>query len=392
MSEQRIVTENRHFGRYLRRIRRDRKLSLDAVEEMTLSFPEPLTKSHLSRIENGRAVPTFPRLFALCQIYGVPIASMAERFETDLRRDGESSSVDGLTDNEIFERLIELRNTGRYDLAVGTTTSMMERVRENDPGFAEEFSRRIAEWHVNCLVHLGRFETAKIQCEDLLGVFPADTEHHLNILLSFIRCSYRLKRYAVTMMGLDRIDTILSESEWKPRTLGVVETVRGPALFTMGAYDRARRSFENTIRIFVELQDEFETCRARINLGLTLAELGKYGAAARHLTASIETAVTLGYERLQALGLSHMSMVSYRQGELDAAEKYACRSNTIARPRDFVSLVFRNSFYLWRCAGQKQDSAAAALNEKTLKALMNRMRESPPEAEEYRRLVEGGVQ
>jgi len=391
MGEQRIVTEHRHFGRYLRRIRRDRKLSLDAVEEMTLGYPEPVTKSHLSRIENGRAVPTFPRMFALCQVYGVPISSMAERFETDLRRD-EASSVDGLTDTEVFERLLEFRNTGRYDLALGMTTSMMERVRENDPQFANEFSRRIAEWHVNCLVHLGRFETAKIQCEDLLGLFPANSEHHLNVLLSFVRCSYRLKRYPVALMGLDRVDAILLASDWKPRTLGVVETVRGPAFFTIGAYERARKSFENTIRIFGELHDEFEVCRARINLGLTLTELGKHGAATRHLTAGINTAKSQSYKRLQALGLSHMAVVCYRQSDLDAAERFAVKSNAISRPRDYLSLVFRNSFYLWRCAGQKQDSAAVVSNEKTLKALMNRLRESLPEAEEYRRLLEGGAQ
>jgi transcriptional regulator with XRE-family HTH domain len=121
MGEHRIVTENRHFGRYLRRIREDRKLSLDAVEEMTLGYPEPVTKSHLSRIENGRAVPTFPRMFALCQVYGVPISSMAERFETDLRR-GSAMSVDGMTHDEIFERLTEFRNCGRYDSALDIPT------------------------------------------------------------------------------------------------------------------------------------------------------------------------------------------------------------------------------------------------------------------------------
>jgi len=69
------LTESRRFGRYLRRIREERKLSLDSVEEMTLSYPERITKSHLSRIENGQAVPTFPRMFALSQIYGVCLLS-----------------------------------------------------------------------------------------------------------------------------------------------------------------------------------------------------------------------------------------------------------------------------------------------------------------------------
>jgi len=349
MGEHRIVTENRHFGRYLRRIREDRKLSLDAVEEMTLEYPEPVTKSHLSRIENGRAVPTFPRMFALCQVYGVPISSMAERFETDLRRGG-AVNVDGLTDDEIFERLVDFRNCGRYDAALDMTTAAIELVRKRDSTFKFEFSRRVAEWHVNCLIHLGRLETAKIQCEDLLGLFPPSSEHHLNLLLSFIRCSYRLGRYTVALMGLDRVDSILKSGDWSPKTLGVAETIRGPAFYTMGAYDRALTSFENAIRIFSELGDRFEVCRARINLGSTLMEPGKLGAALRHLTMAVKVAEENKYERLQALGLSHLAVVQYRKEDLDLAERYAVRSNAIARRRDYLSLVFRNSFYLWRCA------------------------------------------
>jgi hypothetical protein len=110
------------------------------------------------------------------------------------------------------------------------------------------------------------------------------------------------------------------------------------------------------------------------------------------LTAAVKTAKKMSYKRLQALGLSHMAVICYRRSELDAAEGFAVQSNAISRPRDYVSLVFRNSFYLWRCAAQKQDSAAVVSNEKTLKALMNRLPESLPEAEEYRRLLKGGAQ
>ena len=43
------------FGAYLRKLRETRRLSLDAVEELSAAFPEKVTKSHLSRIENGLA-------------------------------------------------------------------------------------------------------------------------------------------------------------------------------------------------------------------------------------------------------------------------------------------------------------------------------------------------
>ncbi len=390
MGEHKIVRENRHFGRYLRRIREDRKLSLDAVEEMTTGYPEPVTKSHLSRIENGRAVPTFPRMFALCQVYGVPISSMAERFESDLRR-AASVKIDDLNDDEIFERLTELKNCGRYDSILDITTVMMESIRERDPAFELKFNRKIAQRHIDSLVHLGRFETAKIQCEDLLSLLPSNSIEQLYILLSFITCSYRLGRHTVALMGLDRVDSILESGDWSPQTLGIVETVRGPAFVALGHYDRARESFERAMKIFDGVNDEFGVCLARVNLGATLIRIDKLGAALRHLLTAVKVAADRGYDRLNALALSHLVVVHFRKENYEMAEGVAIRSNVIARRQEYNSVVFRNSFYLWRCATLKSDATAAASYQKTLNLLENRLADGLLELAEYRRLREGGV-
>ena len=99
------VAENKRFGRFLRRVREERKLSLDAVEELSLGYPERVTKSHLSRIENGQAVPTFPRMFALSRIYGLPIASVAEKFEIDLELEMRPTDLEGKSVKEILEQV-----------------------------------------------------------------------------------------------------------------------------------------------------------------------------------------------------------------------------------------------------------------------------------------------
>ena len=69
----------RRFGRHLRSIREARKLSLDAVEELASGYPEQVTKSHLSRIENGQAEPSFRRMYTLGRIYGVSVTSLFTR-------------------------------------------------------------------------------------------------------------------------------------------------------------------------------------------------------------------------------------------------------------------------------------------------------------------------
>ena len=185
MGEHRIVTENRHFGRYLRRIREDRKLSLDAVEEMTMGYPEPVTKSHLSRIENGRAVPTFPRMFALCQVYGVPISSMAERFETELRR-GDSPSIDVADPKLFIGTLEELQKAGRHDSILSLTASAIESLSEFKTTDSETSSWTITIWHINAMIMLGHYESAKVKSEEVLSRTSSDSETHLKALICFV--------------------------------------------------------------------------------------------------------------------------------------------------------------------------------------------------------------
>ena len=121
MTQQHSVTAPRpeggdakRFGKYLREIRVERRMSLDAVEEMSLGLPERVTKSHLSRIENGQAVPSFPRMFTLSQIYGVPVSSLAERFELCLKAQMIPPTAAGKSKEEILEEARKLRRGGRH--------------------------------------------------------------------------------------------------------------------------------------------------------------------------------------------------------------------------------------------------------------------------------------
>ena len=72
---------NRRFGMYLRRVREERRLSLAAVEKMSTGLPERVTKSHLSRLENGHAAPSLAGMYTLSMIYEITVSSLADRFE-----------------------------------------------------------------------------------------------------------------------------------------------------------------------------------------------------------------------------------------------------------------------------------------------------------------------
>jgi transcriptional regulator with XRE-family HTH domain len=185
------VVESKRFGEYLRRIREERRLSLDAVEEMSLGFRERVTKSHLSRIENGQAVPTFPRMFTLSQIYGVPVTSLAERFEIELWRDLVPVDAASWSDEKILAEADKLKLSGNYIELLSLVATALERSRlelEIDGSSARVQLPKLHLYLIDGLVHLGRFESAKAECELLLGSRELAPELRMLGLLAFITC------------------------------------------------------------------------------------------------------------------------------------------------------------------------------------------------------------
>lgn len=170
----------------------------------------------------------------------------------------------------------------------------------------------------------------------------------------------------------------------------MTETIRAPVCFAMGRINDAVASFTRALELFRALVDPFEECKARINLSQALIELGELKRAHNHLNAALKSSEESGYDRLAALALSHLSLVTYRLHEPTQAEAYAFRSNAIARPREYLSIVFRNCFYLKSIAEEQGDGAAVKSNERTLKAYLSRVEPDLPEAIAYRAQLAGG--
>ena len=97
------------FGAYLKSLRRDRRLTLERIEELTARIGEPISKTYLSRCEHGQTHPALPRLEALSRLYKVRLGELAERFELEqeLARRPAGPVEHSLEANEAAERGIE---------------------------------------------------------------------------------------------------------------------------------------------------------------------------------------------------------------------------------------------------------------------------------------------
>jgi len=383
------VADRRRFGHYLRGVREDRKLSLDAVEELTGGYPDPVTKSHLSRIENGAAVPSFGKMFALSHVYGVPIAALAERFEVDLLREVVAPASVPATPQDALSYIEQLMLQGNYSAGIPFISAAIERFgseRHVDPKLIGNL--RIHE--INFLIHLERYELAKVRCEQLLGA-DIDPEQRVLTMLNFANCCYRLKRFPIAEMALDQIEKELETGTHELRVKALHRSVRGRIQASMGLHERAVTTYESAIELHLGTRNVFEACIARLNLADSLIQLNRLDDATPHLRTAVVMAEEGGFDRLRALGLSNLALICFRKHDLAAAESYALRSNIIARSREFYSVVFRNCYYLREIARHRNDPALASQHERTLRAYLARVDTDLPEAALVRSELAGGA-
>ena len=390
MGDSESTVENRQFGRYLRGVREERKLSLDTVEEMTAGFPDRVTKSHLSRIENGSAVPSFSKMFALSQVYGVPIAALAERFEVDLMREVGKTTEELRSSEEVLERLDRLESAGAYGEEVTIASAALDAVESGDLEATPEQGCALRIYRIDALAHLERYELAKVYCEELLSRTIPTKRQQLQTMLCFVICCYRLKRYTIAEMALTGAERELEHGEFPVDLEATVRSTRAVVETALGRLDRAISAYKDAISLYLKAPHPFEVCRAQINLGQTLILNQEPEKALSYLRTALQNAEQSGYDRLRALASSHLAVVQFRRGDHQSAETYALRSNSIARTREFFTLTFRNCFYLRAIALERGDRSAVAANERTLRAYVNRVDPDLPERMEYRAELEGG--
>jgi len=381
----------RRFGTYLRKVREGRRLSLDAVEELSAGYAERVTKSHLSRIENGQAVPSFARLYTLSRIYGVPISSLAERFEVDLRRQQIPADLAGKPEAEALAEAGRLRMAGRYSEALAVYEAVLDSLAEQpeEPGAAERISDLRLQ-RINCLWHLGSYGLAKEECEELLSGGRLAPDRELLALQNLVMCCVSLGRFKFALIILERAEKQLGSPDAPLRMAADITAIRAFVHTVTGVPESAAESFAAAMEKYTAIGNGFEACRCQINLGYALLECAQATRARTQLEAGLRSAESAGYDRLKALALGHLALLSLREGSLAAAESYALRSNSIARPREYLSLLFRNCYCLWKAARAKGDEAGVRANERTLRAYVSRVEDYMPEVQEFRAYLAGG--
>ena len=375
------------FGAYLKKLRETRRLSLDAVEELSATFPEKVTKSHLSRIENGLALPTFPRLMAMSHIYGVPIASLAERYEIELRRSMKPAELDGKSNEAVLREFEGRFYSGDFNEALILVWALADRVRACDglEGTVLDLRLKI----IVCLMKLGRHEFAKNQCEEILRGHGLPEPTRLRTLQLFATACFRLQLHQVALLALDECERGAHHVGGSGRFRADVLALRGNLHQDSARPGDALAAYEKALEIYSAAGQAYEVLTVRLNMAVAETDCARLDSARDMLEALLLMLEAGQHERLRAQAMSQLAVIHFRNQRLDTAEGFAIKSNSIARPREYHAIVFRNCFYLWRIAKVRGDDGAVRLNERTLRSYLARIEESLPELDEFRRLTAG---
>jgi transcriptional regulator with XRE-family HTH domain len=375
------------FGAYLKKLREVRRLSLDAVEELSATFPEKVTKSHLSRIENGLALPTFPRLMAMGHIYGIPIASLSERYEIELRRSMKPVDLEGKSDETVLREFEAMAFSGDFNEALILVWALADRLRAR--GGAEEAGVDLRLKIIVCLTKLGRYELAKSHCEEILSGPKPSEPVRLRTLQLFAEACFRLQLHEVALLALDECERGAARLGLTGRFQGDVFALRGIMQRDAGRPRDALAAYEKALEIYTSSGVAYEVLNVRLNIAIAETECDRLDSARDMLEALLVALEAGRYERLRARVLNQLVVIHYRSKRLDVAEGFAIKSNAIARSLEYHLVVFRNCFYLWQIAKARGDAGAVRLNERTLKSYLARIEETLPEIDEFRRLTAG---
>jgi tetratricopeptide (TPR) repeat protein len=392
---------SKRFGSYLRKLREERRLTLDTIEDLSQSHSDRISRTYLSRCENGRTLPSFTKLFTLSKIYRTRLTALAERLQLDVEL--ESMPPVDLTATG-YE---ELTRRGQDEVRQGNVKAafLLFNAAWDSASLQEDESRRAQHGSearlalAIALYRLGRLEMAEEECKGLLsqaGLAPVVGRRTL-ILLSAIYYDTTRNELARIMIheAEARLNGIASQPAGAPgipvedaKSFADILSMKGLLELESGRFDEARAAFEKARERYEALEDAFSLCKTFGNLGAVAARAGQERHALAHFQHSLDMARQQGYPYYAAKRLHDIGRLHYDRGRLGEARRSLHDSNELARRGEFHDVTFLNCFYLWKSALAEGDRAAAMANDKSLRFFAFKIENSFPELEEFKAHLE----
>lgn len=380
------------FGKYLKILRDRRKLSLSDVVTLTKSYPEPVGKGYMSRVERGLARVGFSKMVALSRAYEVSLDALGEKLALDLEVD--ELKISPSTDGKTFAEL-------------------------TDAGIS--FSRRGMKWHCYAVM---RDALPRATLDPLFGDYRTRREQVTRATLSHGIAARATGRYALALaefdfvrahlevIGEEDLPIVFQQSAVAKRRLGAIDDAKvladqavdlarktpeqthlGDALETRGLlasqagdHDCAIEALQEAFKAYKKLKSEFDCARTLNNLAQSYFDAKRLKAARRALGAADRLATDLGADAIRARSRILL-------GEIEALEGNTIKASTLwrdaleisRRTRDTV-VHFKAEFQLFKLSIEQGNLTAANALGRRLNRMTPWISRSEPEIAEFVRL------
>ena len=350
--------------------RERRGLSLDDVGALSRTFADPVTKSYLSRVENGRINLALSKMIPLSRIYEIPPEVLLERLELDMELD----KVGGPDTASLDYSELTLRGKTAIDrgyvwdayayfrdaVQVAASSAIFGRLRDH----VEQFLCALMNLS-GAARKLGRAQFALHELKHI----------HASRGLSGRLCPLPMERLATAYLAMNDTnnarecaDAAIAEAEKEQQTeyLGYLYSSRARIAVEGSDIGGALHLFQKAFEAFRETGRESECALTLYNLARTYFSLGRSKSARRALASADRLAKPLQQIRTCALVRILLGEIEEIENKPSDAEQHWRDAVTMARRLSDRAIRFQAEYFLYKQALSNGRGLAARSIEKRL--------------------------
>jgi len=372
----------RRYGAFLRALRESRHLSLEDVERATRDQPEPVGKSLLSRLENGRARLTLPKLVALARVYQVRVGALAERLELELLAASEPELPGG---GSPHGRLREAARAGRAG-RIYRALALYQATRDSAE---EELDRVTASLGVaQALAAAARWRAARLVLEDLLEEHELGPDALAWAAFLLCRCALGLGQPLLARGAWLALAEI--PRPWPGPIEAAAPTLEASVLESRGRLPEAEEAWTRARDTFRRADDPLGELDATVRLAGVLRRRGDLGRARRLARDAGARARREGFHQVAVQAALEEARVERLAGRPAAARLLLREARRTARRLSLHAEVFASYAEEWRLArdGGRDREARSAL--RSLRRLARLLPATPPDCRDVLPLLAPG--
>ena len=371
------------FGRFLRSLREEHRLTLEQVQELSAAYPTRISSAYLCRCEKGLARPGADRLSVLARIFGTNTGFLLHRLETDEELEGlASEDMTKSSPEELLHRGRQLAERGDLRAALACFRGAEEQASGASSGTAMHVPQARLSMAVT-LHRLAKYELAHQEAERAYAVMPIDSVDRLCPVLLMAICQQRLGNVPMAELFLNVVSPHVAQLPLGDQA--DIHLFRGNLHYEKGAFREAVRSYRQAAAMYRDLEDLIGEARARKNAANVYARLRAFVRAFVQGEAALQLSKRALDNQQIARCLLALGEIHYRAGEAAIACRRLLESIERARSGDYQDVLFASYFYLWKMeveAGQRTASSTRRI----LRTILPKLQETLEEATEFRRL------